>query len=264
MFNLYALMWALGATIAPLVANAALAVGQWRLTYLLLSGLFLVTALLVTRLKRPDVAQAEQSLSWGNLLKMLRLSSVRGMTVALVVSGAIEGTIFTWLPYYASQFFPQSTSNILLSGFLVMYIPGRLTYGLLVDRLRSLDLVLLLALVSLPVATVAFVSDSTVGLVSGVLGLGLLVSGFFPTLSAFGVGTAPQYSGPINAIATAANFVGLSIAPVVVGIIATRYTIQTGMQLLLLILGCLILVIAVTRFHFTHSKSTLAGGESEV
>nr|WP_170864844.1 MFS transporter [Halogranum amylolyticum] len=249
LFNLYALMWALGATTGPLLANAILAIGDWRLAYLLLTGVFFAVAFVVTRLDRPSVVQAEKSLSWADLRGVLRLPSVRGMAAALVVSGAIEGTVFTWLPYYASQFFAQSTANLLLSGFLVMYVPGRLAYGFLADRLRPLNLVLSLAVVGLPMAAIAFVSGSTLGLVSGTLGLGLLVAGFFPTLSAFGVGSAPEYSGPVNAIATAANFTGLSAAPVVVGIVADRYDIATGMQLLLPALGCLVVVVVVTRIH---------------
>ena len=249
LFNLYALMWALGATTGPLLANVILALGDWRLAYVLLTGVFLAVALGVTRLGRPNVVHAEKSLSWTDLRGVLRLPSVRGMAAALVVSGAIEGTVFTWLPYYESQFFAQSTANLLLSGFLVMYVPGRLAYGFLADRLQPLNLVLSLAVVGVPVAAIAFVSGSTLGLVGGVLGLGLVVAGFFPTLSAFGVGSAPEYSGPVNAIATAANFTGLSAAPVVVGVVADRYDIATGMQLLLPALGCLVVVVVVTRIR---------------
>lgn len=255
LFNLYALMWAVGATAGPLLANVVLVFGDWRLTYVLLTGLFLVVALFVTRLDPPDVAQSEQSLSWSALREVLRLLPVKGMAAALVVSGAIEGIVFTWLPYYASGLFSQSTANLLLSGFLAMYIPGRLVYSGLTDRLRPLTLVLTLALVGLPVATVAFVGESAVALVGGVLGLGLVVAGFFPTLSAFGVESAPQYSGPVNAIATAANYVGLSVGPVVVGFVANRYDISTGMRLLVPALGCLVVVLAVTRSRFRRANT---------
>lgn len=247
LFNLYALMWALGATAGPILANALLAVGDWRLAYALLTSVFLAVALGVTRLERPNVAHAEKSLSWVDFKRVLRLPAIRGMAAALVVSGAIEGTVFTWLPYYAGQFFAQSTANLLLSGFLVMYVPGRLAYGFLADRLRPLNLVLSLAVVGFPVAAVAFVSGSTLGLIGGVLGLGLLVAGFFPTLSAFGVGSAPEYSGPVNAIATAANFTGLSAAPVVVGVVSEQYNVVMGMQLLLPALVCLIIIVVITQ-----------------
>lgn len=254
-FNLYALMWALGATAGPLLANAVLAVTDWQVTYVLLTGVFLLVGLAVTRLDRPEVAGAEQSLSWDGLRDVLRRPSVRGMAAALVVSGGIEGVMFTWLPYYAGEFFPQSTANLLLSGFLVMYVPGRLAYGIFADRLPPLTLVLGLALAGVPVAGVAFLGGSTATLVAGVLGFGLLVAGFFPTLSAFGVGAVPQYSGPVNAIATAANFVGLSAAPVVVGVVADQYDIATGMQLLVPAVCCLVVVLAVTRVRVDGSAT---------
>lgn len=252
LFNLYALVWAVGATCGPLVANVVLAVGDWRLAYLLLTVFFAFVTLAMVRLDRPGVGHAEHSLSWSDLREVLGRPSVRGMAGALIVSGAIEGTVFTWLPYYAGRFFPQSTANILLSGFLVMYIPGRFAYSLLADRLHQLDLVLLLALLSLPMTAVAFFGNSTLGLIAGVLALGLLVAGFFPTLSAFGVGAVPQHSGPVNAIATAANYVGLSVAPVIVGVTASQYNITTGMQLLFPALGCLVLVVAITRIHLAR------------
>jgi fucose permease len=248
-FNLYALVWALGATGGPLFANAILAVGDWRLAYLLVAAVFLTVAIAVLRLSRPETGGTEASLSLSDLWNVLRLPSVQGMATALVVSGAVEGTVFTWLPYYASQFFPQSTANLLLSGFLFMYVPGRLGYAVLADRLRPLNLVLFLAVAAVPVVGVAFFAGAPTGLVVGVLCFGLLVAGFFPTLSAFGVGSAPRYSGPVNAIATAANFAGLSIAPVLVGVVASRYDIGTGMGLLLPALGCLAVVIAVTRLR---------------
>ena len=248
-FNLYALMWAVGATAGPLVANAVLAVTDWRVTYALLAGVFLLVGVAVTRLDHPEVAGAEQSLTREGLREVLRHPSVRGMALALVVSGGIEGIMFTWLPYYAGNFFPQSTANLLLSGYLVMYIPGRFAYGFLADRLPPLTLVLGLAVLALPVVGLAFLGGTTAALVAGVLGFGLLVAGFFPTLSAFGVSAVPQYSGPVNAIATAANYVGLSAAPVVVGVVADQYTIATGMRLLVPAVACLTLVLAVTRFR---------------
>lgn len=253
LFNLYALVWALGATAGPLLANAVLAVADWQVTYLVASLPFVVVAGAVFRLDPPAVSSAEESLSLDALRTVVRRPSVLGMAAALVCSGAIEGTMFTWLPYFASQRFPQSTANLLLSGFLVMYVPGRVAYTLLVDRFRPLDIVLTLAVVGVPVAGVAFLVDSTLGLVVGVLGLGLLVAGFFPTLSAFGVGTVPRYSGPVNAIATAANFTGLSVAPVVVGVVTARYDIATGMRLVLPALAVLAGVAFATR-------SRLSGG----
>jgi fucose permease len=176
------------------------------------------------------------------------------MAAALVLSGSIEGTMFAWFSYYAGGFVPRPRANLLLSGFLVMYIPGRLLYSRLCDRLRPLDLVLVLATVGVPVAVVTFTARSGVALAVASLGLGFVVAGFFPTLSAFGVNSAAQHSGPVNAVATGANFVGVSAAPLVVGVVAERASIASGMRLLIPAMVGLVLVVALTRRRVEHAR----------
>ena len=253
-FNLYAVMWALGATAGPLMVNVVLSLGDWRLTYLLLIVVFLPTAYLVTSLEFPTDAWSERQLTVGELGTVLRNPAVAGMVCALVLTGGIEGILFTWLPFYATQFMSQSTANLLLSGFLVMYIPGRLAYSRLVSRVRSLTLVATLAAASLPLLYVAFVSVSTTGLFVAVLGLGVLISGFYPTLSAFGVDALPKRSGPVNAVAVGANFLGLSTLPVIVGAISSTYGISTGIQIVLPAMVGVSLIVLFTRFYIDTPK----------
>lgn len=248
-FNLYAVLWALGATAGPLLVNVVLSLGDWRLTYLVLIVVFLPTAFLLTRLELPAETWTEQRLTLAELRSVLRKPSVVGMVCALVLTGGIEGTLFTWLPFYATQFVPQSTANLLLSGFLVMYIPGRLVYSRLVSHVRSLTLIATLAVTSLPLLFVAFVSPSPIELSVAVLGLGLLVSGFYPTMSAFGVDALPERSGPVNAVAVAANYVGLSVLPVVVGTLSGQFGISTGVRVLFPAMAGVALVVVVTRFR---------------
>jgi fucose permease len=128
-----------------------------------------------------------------------------------------------------------------------MYIPGRLLYSYLCDRLPPLDLVLGLAVLAVPVAFVTFTARSELVLGGGTLVLGFVVAGFFPTLSAFGIDSAAEFSGPVNAIATAANFVGITAAPVVVGVVAEQVDIGSGMRLLVPALVGVVVVTAVTR-----------------
>jgi MFS family permease len=169
------------------------------------------------------------------------------MAVALLLSGSVEGTMFAWFAYYAGGFVPRPRANLLLSGFLVIYVPGRLLYSSLCDRLPPLDLVLGLAVVGVPVAAVTFTADSGLILTVGGLALGFVVAGFFPTLSAFGVDSAAEVSGPVNAIATGANFVGVTAAPVVVGVVAERVDVGTGMRLLVAALVGIVVVTVLTR-----------------
>lgn len=76
---------------------------------------------------------------------------------------------------------------------------------------------------------------------------GLFTSGFFPLISAFGVDTAPEYSGPVNAIATAGTYGGIAVAPVVIGVLAEQVGIVTAMIVPVGLAGVLVVVLGLTR-----------------
>jgi len=231
-FNVYALVWAIGAAAAPIFVNAVLAVGEWRWVFYLLALVFVPAAVLVTRAEKPSIEGNERTISKAKFLELVRDPPVTGMTLALIMSGSIEGSFFTWLPYYAGQFLTDSQANLLLSGFLATYIPGRAFYSVVVERVDSLWLVAGLSLLTAPALYVAFTTTSTTVMVAAVLFSGATVSGLFPTISAFGVDAHPTYSGPVNAIATGASYLGLSATPALVGVLASQYGIGAALSLL--------------------------------
>ncbi|AUV80981.1 MFS transporter [Salinigranum rubrum] len=252
MFNLYALTWAVGATIGPLFVNWVLAATDWRMTFLFLLLPLLPVVVLLWRASPPEEMHHEQRISLGDVRSLLARPAVLGMAAALVLSGSIEGTMFAWFAYYAGEFVPRARANVLLSGFLVMYVPGRLLYSYLCDRLPPLTLVLGLSLVGVPVTALAFTARSGLVLAAGALALGFVVAGFFPTLSAFGIDNASEYSGPVNAIATGANFLGITAAPLVVGVVAEQADIVTGMRLLVPAMAGLVVVVVLTRWRLAR------------
>lgn len=247
LFNAYALAWAVGAAAAPLVVNAALAAGRWQLTFLPLAAMFLPVGIVLWHVEAPATLGNERSLDRSGLETLLRRRDIRTMAVALLLSGGIEGAMFTWLPYFAAGHFSQATANLVLSGFLVAYVPGRLVYSYALKRVAPLTLVLGLATAAVPVLLVAFVVGQGVTMVASVVVAGVLISGFFPTLSAFGVDSAPEYSGPANAISLGANFAGISIVPVLLGLVTTAYSIAVAMQTLIVLMTVLAVVLVVGR-----------------
>lgn len=46
------------------------------------------------------------------------------MGIALALNGKAEGSPFTWLPYLAAQSFDTGTANLLLTAYLLAYVPG--------------------------------------------------------------------------------------------------------------------------------------------
>ncbi|MFB6201919.1 MAG: sugar MFS transporter [Halorhabdus sp.] len=232
LFNLYAMAWAIGGASAPLLANAIIAVADWRFVFPVVAVLFVVPFVLLVRAGTPVSQANERTVTVGRLREVVRNPAVLGMSAALVFSGGIEGSIFTWLPYVASQSVTAADANLILSGFLFMYIPARAGYSILVDRVAYLPLTLVLALVSAPLIYVAFTVASVPLFVAAMLALGVTISGFFPTLSAFGVDEHPEYSGPVNATATGANYVGVSVFPAIVGVLASAIGIADALAVL--------------------------------
>ncbi|WP_435102760.1 MFS transporter [Halarchaeum sp. P4] len=255
-FNVYALVWALGAATAPLLVNAALAVGTWRWVFFALALVFLPAAFLLARADPPSLEEGERSLSWADFRALLSDWRIVGVVLALVCSGSIEGSIFTWLPYYANGFLTPAQANLLLSGFLVSYIPGRAVYSVLVERVDPLALVVVLSLCCVPTLYVAFTATDPLVVVGAVLLTGLFISGLFPTVSAFGVDVAPAYSGPVNAIATAGNYAGLSLAPAAVGVAAARTDIGAALSGLAGVAVAFALVTGTLRLHVGRSPDT--------
>lgn len=247
-FNYYALVWALGAAAGPLIVTGALAVGSWRVAYLALAVAFLPVVVLVWRLDLPAAVTSERPLTAARLRSLLDRPAVSGMGAALVLSGGVEGTLFTWLPYFAAQMFDSGGANLVLTTYLLAYIPGRLLYGRVVDRLRSgVDLVLALSVCAVPLYYLAVYEVRGWPLFVVVGLLGFVISGIFPTLSAFGVDAAPEYSGPVNAIATSASYVGIAVVPPLVGVLIGSVGIDRALALPLSLLCAFAVVVYATR-----------------
>jgi MFS family permease len=245
-FNLYAMAWAVGGASAPLLANAVIAVADWRFVFPLVAVLFVVPVLMLARSGTPVSQADERSLTVDRLRTVIRDPAVLGMALALIISGGVEGSLFTWLPYFAGERVSEAQANRLLSGFLVAYIPARGLYSVVVERFDYLKLTFVLAILAIPVLYVAFTTEAISVFVPAVLIAGLLVSGFFPTLSAFGVEEHPEYSGPINAVATGANYLGISVFPAAVGLLGSHIGIGTALSLLAGAMGILASIIAAT------------------
>ncbi|NHN47872.1 MFS transporter [Halostella sp. JP-L12] len=260
-FNRYALVWAVGATLGPVLVSGAVALGNWRYAYFGLAFAFLPVVAILWRLELPDSVETERPLTLADVRSVLHRPAVAGMCAALVITGGIEGSLFTWLPYFAARRLDDGTASLVLSAFLLAYVPARLFYSVVVDRLRSIDLVLALGVLSLPTLYATVYLASGRWLFVAVFALGFLISGIFPTLSAFAVDAAPEFSGPINALATSASYGGIATVPALVGLYADRYDIRAALGLLLLGLVAFVGVTAATRRSTGPDPAPAAAGD---
>jgi len=131
----------------------------------------------------------------------------------MVLTGALEGILFTWLVYYAETIYATATANTLLSVSLLAYIPARLGYTAAVDRIPYLALLLAVLLPAAPALAVAFSGVTGPVLFAAVFVAGAAISSSFPTLSAYAVEAAPEYSGPLNVVTNGSTYLGLAGAP---------------------------------------------------
>jgi fucose permease len=232
-FNFLDAIWAVGAATGPLLATAALAAGEWRYAYMLAAALLVPVLAYVLRADLPAAVGNEASLELDELLAVLRRPTLLWLAAAMLLLSFVESGFFTWLPYYAGQFFPQTVANLTLTGFLLAYVPGRFAFGYAAGRLSNIPLVLGAALSTTALLVVAFVLADGYAILAAVLLTGFLVAGMFPTLSAWGANAMPEHSGPVNAVAMGISGVGFLAFPALMGVVVDLADVTTAMRLLI-------------------------------
>jgi fucose permease len=260
-FNVYGLAWAIGASVGPVVVVVARALGDWRLAYWGLAVGFLPLIVFFYRRDLGALRGAERPLRAGDVRELLSRPAIAGVTVGLIFSGGVEGTLFTWLPYYASQSLPASLASLSLSAYLLGYLPGRMLYSRVADRIGYLPLVLLLVGASVPTIAAAFFVASGAAFLATIGVLGFLWSGVFPTLIAFGVDQAPDLSGPINAVSTAASYLGIAVVPAAIGLLADAEGIEPAMRAVLAVAVAVLAVLLVTRWRVAEASPRPDGAD---
>jgi MFS family permease len=248
-FNRNEMVWAIGATSGPLFVNLILVIfGSWRLAYFLLSLGFVPIFLLFWKIRLIPSMKREKALSLKELKSLGKHPAIFGMALGIAANGCIEGSLFTWLAYYMTQFFPESIANLIFSGYVMAYIPGRLIYGRLSEKTGYTNLILFNSVVTVFLLFMAFVVTSGAAMVACILVIGFLISGNFPTLLAMGTNARPEHSGPINGIARSASALGISTFSALIGVIADLSGLRSGMQLLIFpMIATCVIIFAINR-----------------
>ncbi|CCQ34026.1 major facilitator superfamily MFS 1 protein [Halorhabdus tiamatea SARL4B] len=229
--SLHTMVWAVGATLGPLLVTAVMWEFPWRVTYLVLAIALVPVLVALWRLDRPESLDDEQSLALDDVKILLREPAIYGMAIALVFVGSMESVFFNWLPYYAEGLFSENIANLTLSIYLAAYVPGRLTFSYLAERYRFTDLLVGVGVVLVVTMYAALVLASGTGLLALVFVIGFFISGLFPTLISMGIESRPSVTGPVNVVANVAAQTGFFIAPATVGVVADATTIETAMLL---------------------------------
>ncbi|MFD1570825.1 MFS transporter [Halorubrum laminariae] len=257
-YTVYTLVWAVGAVLTPQLVSVVLAVDEWRTLFLVVACAFLPATLLAARYDLPSV-DAERSISRSDLARLLRRPAVLGSCLGMALTGALEGVLFTWLVYYAETMYPTTTANALLSVYLLAYIPARLGCATAIERVPHLLLLLTALAPAVPALAVAFSGVTGPTLFVTVFVAGAAISIGFPVLSAYAVESAPEYSGPLNAVTNGSTYVGLAAAPAVVGVLANRYGIGSAIQWTVVAVAIAFLLTIGTLWRWTGTPGVPQG-----
>lgn len=247
-FTLHSLAWALGAVSGPALAALVISFADWRALFVLLGLGFVPILLSIRTLALPERMKNERPISLEGATELLRDPPILGMTGALLLVGGVEGAIFTWLPYYAATSLSTALAPLALSAYLLAYVPGRIVYTLLAERVGYARLSLALTIPAIPTMYVALIATEGYTMLAAVFVLGLFMSGQFPLLSAVGVETASEYSGPVNAISTSATYVGMAVVPTIMGVLTGIYGIESAMLVPVTLIVGAAFIIAATWF----------------
>ena len=250
-FNLHTMAWAVGATTGPLLVTAVIFVADWRVVYGLLAIALVPVFILVWRLPAPPGAADERSLTRADFAAIVRTPELLVMGAALVMIGGLESVFFTWLPYYVGQFFDPAVANLALSVYLAAYVPGRLLFARLARHHSYIGLVTGAAILTVLALIGTFAVAGTASMFVGIFVLGLLISGLFPTMLAWGVDSAPSFTGPINAAALASAQLGFFTFPFAVGVLAEWQSIEQAI-VLQVVLGSVLVVVAIAGRWYTR------------
>jgi len=256
LFGYYDMMWAVGATLGPLAVTAALWAGDWRLAYYALGVSFLPVIALVWYLPTPAVEGGDEPLTLAGVRRIIRSPAVVVMAAGLLFSTGVEGGLFTWVTTYAGGRLPDSLATVSLSVLLAAYIPGRFAAGTLSDRFGYVPLAAGLGTLCLLSAVYTFVFASGYAILVGVFGIGLGLSGLYPTFLAYGTGSTPEHSAPINALALVISSVAIAGVPFVMGFVIDGAGVDAAMQLLFVPLVGLLLVTVVAWLRLSSPSSS--------
>lgn len=254
-FTLQEMIWAVGAMSGPILVTAILSQYSWRATYLVLAALTVPVFVLVWRLDAPTGTTNERTFELSDLLPLLSQPGVYGMIAALIVVGGIESIYFTWLPSFADATFSGWITGIVLSIYLAAYVPGRLVFSQINEQYSFTRVLVVTSILLTMLTYIAFTAAEGYMLLGSIFGIGLLISGLFPTLISMGIESMPSFSGPVNVIANVAAQVGFSTAPVIVGVLADATDIETAILVQIGLAGLLALVMIVLELGATGRAS---------
>lgn len=244
-YSFYSACWSLGGAVGPLYANFIMNYfGNWRITYILIGIALMPAVVILYNTNTNRIFNKEKILNKEKARELIKNPAIIAMMVALILDVSVEGSIFTWLPYYMNQFFSRQVANFALAGYLSCYIPGAIINGFIVNRISKVKIIVASSIGTIALLAIAFFTSSNYIRLFCFVSSGLFISPNFPNLIALGTDAYPRHSGPTNSLAMISYALGLSVLPPIIGLFAEQSTLRIGMGILPLpLVGMIIIVL---------------------
>ena len=255
-FNIHEAVWALGAACGPIIATLVLHFSNWRTGYYILGFSFIPVFFLLLRSSDFPAEIEEKPLTYSQFLEIIKNPVIAYVGIILFLSVGVEGGFFTWLPYYISQSLPHSVANFALTGFIGAYVPGRIVNSYLANRFSLTSLLLGASTIVTVLIVIAFFFTEGYGQIGVVIAIGFVTSTIFPNLFALAAKTYPRHSGPINGLVMTFDPLGISIVPVIMGVIADNFGITVSMRSMALFMSGAIITILLLHGRLNRKDRT--------
>lgn len=229
MLNVLGIFFGMGALCIPLVAGSL--EGHFTMVQLLIfcAVLSALCAIGYAVLAFPAPAQPH-GFSWRETLRVARYSSVWLLGLLLFFESGNEACIGGWTSTYANASgFSSRTATLVLAGYWIALMFGRILAASLLRVMKKAHLVLTSALISLIGCGILLSAQSLLWLSVGVALIGLSYGPIFPTALAIAGDRYSAVAGTVFGLLFSIALVGGMTFPWVVGQVSQQFTVRVGM-----------------------------------
>ena len=239
--NLLHACFAVGAFVSPLIAVAV--PSSWRTPCWIISALMLLALILLgtSKLSSEKIKKEKD----GGENSFLKDKYFWFNTMIMFFYLCAEASLTGWLVTYFKDtgMIPASIAPSIQSLLWIMILAGRLICASISNKMNKNILILILGLIMTAFFALMVFSGTPVLAVIGVLGVGMSMSGIYPTT----LSTMPgRYNSSTVATGTciAVATVGGIIMPIIIGAVAETQGLESGISLILFALAVMLALMA--------------------
>jgi fucose permease len=241
--NLLHIFFGLGGLAGPLVSGSLLSSGAGLAGPYLAAAAYsgLAFALLAVGGVPARIGAGAEKINFPAALAMLKSPFTVLLGLATICYVGAEMGINGWSVLYLERSLEMDkiTASSLLANFWLAMTLGRVACAALGKKMGERNLLALLAVLSCATYMLFLMAPSPALAGAGLVGTGLMFSGVFPALLAIGGNAWPRATGTITGMAMTFSGIGFMVAPWLIGVIATGYSLTAGMGMLIVLIAVL-------------------------